>query len=228
VDAVDPQLVAALTRQLELRRGLLSQGARRVGWKLGVGEAERIGRGPVVGHLTSATQLEPGGVFESSRDGRLHADVELAAVFGSEARPGEDVIAAVSGWGAALELVDLRQAGDAPQAIVETNVFHRAFALGPAPAAAGSPPDGLTGKLWVNGEIRAGARVPDVEDRLRSVPHILASVGESLRPGDRVITGSIVQEPVQPGDVLVADLGPLGSVTLNLAFAPRRTGNQRA
>jgi 2-keto-4-pentenoate hydratase len=212
VDAVDPQLVAALTRQLELRRDVLSQGARRVGWKLGVGEAERIGRGPVVGHLTSATQLEPGGVFESSRDGRLHADVELAAVFGSEARPGEDVIAAVSGWGAALELVDLRQAGDAPQAIVETNVFHRAFALGPAPAAAG----------------RAGARVPDVEDRLRSVPHILASVGESLRPGDRVITGSIVQEPVQPGDVLVADLGPLGSVTLNLAFAPRRTGNQRA
>jgi 2-keto-4-pentenoate hydratase len=46
---------------------------------------------------------------------------------------------------------------------------------------------------------------------------VLASVGEHLRPGDRVLTGSIVQEPVAAGELVVADLGPLGSVGVRLS-----------
>jgi 2-keto-4-pentenoate hydratase len=39
-------------------------------------------------------------------------------------------------------------------------------------------------------------------------------MGERLRPGDRIITGSIVQAPPAPGDRVAADLGPLGRVEL--------------
>ena len=215
--AVDPRLVSALTEQLARRQAAFADGARRVGWKLGMGEAERIGQGPVVGHLTSATQLEPGAAFVISDDARLHADVELAALIGSDVGAGGDVAGAIGGWAVALELVDLGQGGDDPEAIVAANVFHRAFALGPTSASSGSPPGGLAGGLSVNGQLRASASVPDVGPRLAAAAGILASVGESLRRGDRVITGSIVQEPVRPGDALVADLGPIGSVTLRVA-----------
>jgi hypothetical protein len=52
-----------LTVQLEQWCATLDAGAVRVGWKLGVGDSERIGEGPALGHLTSATQLEPGSMY---------------------------------------------------------------------------------------------------------------------------------------------------------------------
>jgi hypothetical protein len=53
-------LVRALRKQLKIRDGLLQAGATRVGWKLGLGESERIAGQIAVGHLTSATCLEDG------------------------------------------------------------------------------------------------------------------------------------------------------------------------
>jgi 2-keto-4-pentenoate hydratase len=50
-------------------------------------------------------------------------------------------------------------------------------------------------------------------DRWRAT---LAAVGERLQPGDRLITGSVVQAPVRPGDRVTADLGPLGRVGLTI------------
>jgi hypothetical protein len=41
---IDPRLAAALASQLERWRATLAGGAARVGWKLGVGEGERIGQ----------------------------------------------------------------------------------------------------------------------------------------------------------------------------------------
>jgi 2-keto-4-pentenoate hydratase len=42
-------------------------------------------------------------------------------------------------------------------------------------------------------------------------------MGERLEAGDRLITGSIVQLPVQPGDKVIADLGRLGRAGLTVA-----------
>jgi hypothetical protein len=41
--------------------------------------------------------------------------------------------------------------------------------------------------------------------------------GERLRSGGRLITGSVVQVPLQPGDEVLADLGALGRVQLSMA-----------
>ncbi len=95
------------------------------------------------------------------------------------------------------------------------NVFHRAVAFGPFRETL--PPD-VDGALVVNGEVRdAGQAAVDIADRVAAIRRVLAAVDESLRPGDKIITGLIVQVPVGSGDHVVADLGALGSVRLTIA-----------
>jgi hypothetical protein len=79
-----------------------------------MGKRERVGSGPVIGSLASATCLESGSRYPSAGDRCLHADVEVALELGAE---GEIV-----GYGAALELVDL-DGPDDPESIVASNVF---------------------------------------------------------------------------------------------------------
>jgi 2-keto-4-pentenoate hydratase len=216
---VDPRLAAALTIQLEQWRATLSAGALRVGWKLGVGDSERIGEGPAVGHLTSATQLEPGSVHRDRGGARLHADAEVAIELGVDVEPNADrnaVRAAIAGYGAALELVDLGAPLGDPEEVVAANVFHRAFAFGPLDRP--WPSDGVESCLIVNGELRASAAAPpDYADLLLAVAALLDAVGEQLQAGDRMIMGSVVQVPIAAGDDVIADLGTLGRVGLTIA-----------
>jgi hypothetical protein len=93
-----------------------------------MGERERIGTGPVVGHLTSATLLRSGGVYVAGESPDLYADAEVALRLGRDADGGCDrdsAGAAITGFGAALEIVDLGSPPDDPVTIVTTNVFHR-------------------------------------------------------------------------------------------------------
>jgi 2-keto-4-pentenoate hydratase len=203
---IDPRLARALERQLAAWRAELDAGAERVGWKLGMGEAERIGRDQVVGHLTSATQLGDGDVFHGNSVD-LRADAELAVVIGSD---GE-----IDGYAAALELVDLGTT-DNPEEIVATNVFHRAFALGPFQA---SFPRGGDARLIVNGDMRDAGPIPSVADRIHAAATTLAAMGERVEPGDCMITGSVVQVRVEAGDHVVGDFGALGAVRLRIAAA---------
>jgi 2-keto-4-pentenoate hydratase len=210
--AVDPRLVSALTAQLEQRDAALARGARRVGWKLGMGDAERIGDGPVVGHLTSATLLDPGAAFGPDANAALHADTELAVRIGT-ATPGAGEVV-IDGYAVGLELVDLAGADDGPEQIVAANIFHRAFTLGPPIPSL--PADAIAGRLLVDGELRDSAPAEDVTARVQAAARILAAIGEPLRAGDWIITGSIVQVPVDPGVTVTADLGRVGSVSLTI------------
>jgi 2-keto-4-pentenoate hydratase len=98
---------------------------------------------------------------------------------------------------------------------VAANVFHRAVAF--APSWGELPADGVEARLLVNGEVRdAGRCAGDIEEKIRAAAGILAEVDESLAPGDRIITGSVVQVPVVPGDRVEADLAELGRVSLQL------------
>jgi hypothetical protein len=199
---VDPRLVAALRRQLRRRTG------ERVGWKLGIGDRERIGEEIAVGHVTSATVLEPGEAYTSKEGELLHADAEVAVEIGAEG--------SIVGYGAALELVDLRVPPDTPEDAVAANVFHRAVAF--ASTRPALPADGVVARLIVDGEVRDAARsAPDFDAKIRAAARVLAAVGERLDAGDLVITGSVVQIPVARGDEVEADLGELGSVRLRVS-----------
>jgi hypothetical protein len=60
-------------------RASLAGGAQRVGWKLGMGDRERIGAGPVIGHLTTATLLTAGATFRAAGIAAPHAHVGVVA-----------------------------------------------------------------------------------------------------------------------------------------------------
>jgi 2-keto-4-pentenoate hydratase len=210
VSDIDPLLVRALERQLERRAEVLSSGAERVGWKLGMGQRERIGDGPVIGYLTSASRLESGQAYDCEGAEALHADAELALELGEDGR--------IVAYGAALELVDLGGSDEAAE-IVAGNAFHRAVVFG----AFHRTWAGGEGRLVVDGQIRDRAQVAGGYERLVArVGELLAVVGDALEPGDLVITGSIVQVPVASGDHVAPELTALGRAEIRLAEARPR------
>jgi len=62
----------------------------------------------------------------------------------------------------------------------------------------------------------AGRSAADIAEKVAAAAEILAAVGEAFAPGDLVITGSVIQVPVVPGDRVEADLGGLGRVWLSI------------
>jgi 2-keto-4-pentenoate hydratase len=196
--AVDPRIVAAVRTQLRARDG------GRVGWKAGfgiAGVAELIGDTPVPGHLTTTTQLPPGAAFDPRGAGALHADCEVVVTVGDDE------------LGVALELVDLARQEGSMEDVVAGNVLHLAFALGPS----GPGPPGEA-RLVVNGEVRAQAAArADHGDTVVALGRILEAAGERLQAGDRIITGSVVQIPLAPGDEVVAEIDGIGHVGLTVA-----------
>jgi 2-keto-4-pentenoate hydratase len=141
-------------------------------------------------------------------------------MLGHDVRPEADwetAREAIAGFGVALELVDLGSPPDDPQSIVAANIFHRAYALGPLNHSR-SPDDAFIGQLIINGQARAKAQAcQDFAELVRSVAALLGSVGERLQAGDCVITGAVLQLPVQSGDEVIADLGVLGRVGVTIA-----------
>jgi 2-keto-4-pentenoate hydratase len=220
MEPIDPRLGAALEEQLAAWRRTLRNGAERVGWKLGVGERESIGGEIAVGHLTSATRLAPGASYVASDAAAdLHADVELAVELGRDVDPAGDpaaALAAIAGYGVALEIVDLAALPGEPETVVAANVFHRAVAFGPLlPKLAG---DEVVGQLSASGGTRAAARAAnDLVERISAAARLLGAVGEGLEAGDLVITGSIAQVRVDAGDEVNAAVPGLGEVRLSIA-----------
>jgi 2-keto-4-pentenoate hydratase len=70
----------------------------------------------------------------------------------------------------------------------------------------------------VNGEVRARAPARgDHRATAETLAAILDAAGEDLQPGDRVITGSLVQVPVAPGDHVIAEIDGLGRAEARIA-----------
>jgi 2-keto-4-pentenoate hydratase len=210
VPAIDPRLVAALAEQLRRRDLALSNGAHHVGWKLGMGQRERIAGHIAVGYLTSATLLGVANPYSVPSDQPLdlHVDGELCVELDEDLYDEADwdaVTGAVGRCWPALEFVDLAPRPGEPDAVVVDNVFHRGVTFGDTPL-----PLVLRGEVtaYVNGEVRELGQWPsDIPSRLTEAARILASVGQRLRAGDRIITGSIVQVSVQIGDRVEVDFG---------------------
>ena len=219
----DERVVSARRRQLEGWRSVLDSGATRVGWKIGLNVPEvqrRLGiEEPVIGHLTSRTTVAPGGEYSAGSAERLHAEPEVAVEVGRAVDPGADedtAREAIAGLAPAIELVDLGAARGDLEAIVAGNIFHRAVILGSSrPAFA---PEGVRATITVSGEERGAAESPeDFADVVLLTARLLGAAGERLSPGDRIIAGAITPPvPVQPGDDVSLDLGPLGTLDVRI------------
>ena len=94
-----------------------------------MGKRESIAGEIAVGYLISNTLLESGARFRPDPEADLHADAEAVVHLGREVdRVGgaAAAAAAIAGYGAALELVDLATIDGGADSIVIGNVFHRA------------------------------------------------------------------------------------------------------
>lgn len=215
---VDSRLVAALREQLHTRDTALRDGAGQIGWKLGLGDRERVGNDIVTGYLTTDTVVPAGERWVANEgDTHLYADAELCVELGADVIETADthaVRAAIARCWPALEIVDLGPRVGEPESIVVGNVFHRAVAFGDTPVSLASRD---VVEVHVNGKLRERTPWPtDLPERISSAAVVLAGVGERMRGGERIITGSIIQVPVVIGDVVRADFGHLASVDVSV------------
>lgn len=191
----DPRVVEGTRRQLSERDRMLAEGARRLGWKLGLGapparEKWEI-KGPAAGFITDATLLDSGATLSLAGWEKPVLEAEVAvrvAVDSGGARVGA--------LGLAIELADLGSgAGDLAD-VLAGDIFHRRTVLG----AFDGDPSTAVGTVTVR---RDGATLDTAADPTALVggtpaamtaylERYLAGLGEELRDGDVIITGSTV------------------------------------
>jgi 2-oxo-3-hexenedioate decarboxylase len=220
-----PRVVSGLRAALEDWRTQLDRGAKRIGWKIGLNIPEvqkQLGIDePVIGYLTSATLVEPGGTYAAGDAVRLMAEPEVALEIGRDVAADVDIDAAreaVAALAPALELVDTgRPPEGGVEAIVAENVFHRAVVLGASRPA--FPVEGSRAELRVNDEERESAEaVHDFADVVELTARLLSEAGEELLQGDRIIAGSLTpQVQVAPGYVVAVEVTGVGSVEARVA-----------
>lgn len=172
-----------------------AEGARRLGWKLGLGAPaarERWGiSGPVAGFITDATLLDSGAT-ESLAGWEapvLEAEVAVRVAVASGG-------VRVGALGLAVELADLGSGTDDLADVLAGDIFHRRTVLGVLAADPSTPVRTVTVE-------RDDERVSVAEDPTALVGgtaaamtaylgRYLAGLGEELRDGDVIITGSTV------------------------------------
>lgn len=217
----DPRVVEGTRRQLAERDRMLAGGARRLGWKLGLGAPparERWGiKGAVAGFITDATLLDPGATQPLAGWAKPVLEAEVAVRVALDAAGP-----AVGALGVAIELADLGSGADDLAAVLAGDIFHRRTVLGALDADPAAP----VGTVTVT---RDGARVEAAEDPTALtggtaaalsayLGRYLAGLGEELRDGDVIITGSTVPLiDCSAGGHFVVTAPGLGTVDVTLA-----------
>jgi 2-keto-4-pentenoate hydratase len=214
----DPRIERGLLAQLTERRRRVDAGERPLGWKLGFGtEGAMQGLGtsaPLVGYLMESGRVESGGEVDVSGWGNPRLEPEVAVHVGPALE--------VAGMGVAIELVDPDPAEKDPEAILAGNIFQRHVVVGPV-VEGFSGARGVRARVTRNGDEVAVADdatelTGDPVELVRHVARTLAAAGEALEEGDVVICGSVVPAlEVAPGDEVVVELDPLGTVSVRFA-----------
>jgi 2-keto-4-pentenoate hydratase len=199
--------------QLALRAERLAAGDTALGWKVGFGTPEafeKLGTGaPLVGFLLRSALAPSGAAYPLDGFGRPALEPEVAVRVGHGG--------AVSALGPAFEIADVDPDAGLEE-ILAGDIFQRGVVLGPMVERGAL--DGAAGRVVVNGE---ETRVADPEalpgaipDLVGHVAALLPAFGEELRPGDVVITGSIVPPlAVRAGDRVEYELAGVGSVSIS-------------
>ena len=196
--------MGGMKAQLDLRRRALAAGDRPLGWKVGFGAPaamKSLGiEAPLIGYMTEASRVPPGGTVSLAGWAKPVAEPEVAVYLGRDLPGGADAgraAAAIAALGPAIELADLDKPPQDVTAILAGNIYHRRVILGPGDAGrAGGDCSGLCGRVFRRGhEI---ATVDAVETNtgnlvaiVAHVANLLAAVGERLRADEIIICGSI-------------------------------------
>ncbi len=223
-----------MTAQLKLRQDRLDAGEKPLGWKVGFGAPgamERLGiDAPLIGFLTDGALLRSDVTLSFAGWTKPAAEPEIAVYMGKdvmEASDRETTRAAIASVGPAIELADVNFPPGDVEAILARNIYNRHVVLGrPDASRAGGVLDGLVGHLYRNGREAAATTDPqaltgDLVDIVRHVANLLAALGERLRAGEVIITGSIVPPLwIESDEEIRFTLDPIDTILINLTPAP--------
>ncbi len=205
------------------------RGARRVGVKMGLtskAKMEQVGVDDVIwGRLTDQMQAKDGGSFERARF--IHPRVEpeiafiMAAPLSGEVSP-EEAIAAVDSVAPALEIIDSRyqdfrfNLGD----VIADNASSAGFVIG-TPCPADRPLSDLNMSMFIGDRMTetgsSNAILGHPVNALVAASRMVATAGETLRPGDIVLAGAATAAvPVQAGQSVRLEVEGLGTASLSM------------
>lgn len=213
------RVVRGLRAQFEALAGRRAAGAELIGWKVGLNAPavqQHLGISrPVLGHLTTASLIEPGSTHAVAGGVQVGVEPEVAIHLGQGG--------AIESLGPAIEVVDIDPSIAELEQILAGNVFHRGVVLGPAVEGFDAAELAtITATVEKNGSVAERAPFADAgeapADVVRLIAERLALVGQELREGQVIIGGSLTPIVfVEPGDSVAVDLGPLGALALSLA-----------
>jgi 2-keto-4-pentenoate hydratase len=215
-----------MAAQLEERRRRLGSGEEHLGWKVGFGTPkvmEQLGTAAaLVGYLMRDALVESGSTVPLDGWGKPVLEPEIAVHLRGDVDGGADrdaVRAAVAGFGAAIELVDLDPPPGDVEAMLAGDLYQRAVLLGPVHDASSD----VRVVVRRNGEVEGSTDDPSAAtgDPLDVVAHVaatLSAAGERLSGGSVIITGSVIPAlEVRPGDEVSVELEPLGRLSVRFA-----------
>jgi len=202
---------------------------RLVGHKIGCTTPvmqEYLGiRNPCAGGVFDTTIRRLSGQFTIPSELRVGVECEIAVTLGRDLLPSErpvderTVVEAVESCAAAIEVVEDRYV-DYPSlnaaSLIADDFFGAGCVLG-EPQAGFQPQDLGTVKatMWINGEaVGSGLGTDVLGDPMKALAWLannLIGRGQTLRKGDFVLLGSLVQTTwVKPGDEVLIRNQPLG------------------
>jgi len=149
-------------------------------------------------------------------DRRTDHEVELAVIIGKKARAvsRENAMAHVFGYSIGLDMTV--RGPEFPGFRKSADTF---AVLGPWITTADeiADPNALDMSIRVNGELRQEANTRDLIFNVQRLIEY-ASAMYTLHPGDVIMTGTPAGVgPVQPGDVMLAQIEGIGTMTVNIA-----------
>ncbi|WP_137046187.1 2-keto-4-pentenoate hydratase [Pseudolabrys sp. FHR47] len=224
-----PLIRKGMPPQLAKRRARIAAGEKPLGWKVGLGAPammEKLGlQAPIVGYLMRNALIAPGGTLSIKGYVRPVAEAEIAVRMAATPKPGasaDEVRAAIKEIMPAIEIADMDvlPTPDNLDVILEGDVFQRHVVVGDTARAGGSI-EGLTSKVTRRGALINTTTDPEVltgkvVDIVAHVAATLAAFGETLLPGDVIITGSITPPQMLENDDM--DFGhtldPIGAVSI--------------
>lgn len=201
----DSRVLRGMEAQLRLRQDRLAAGEKPIGWKVGFGSPTSLKNlgldAPLVGFLTDKVLLPPGSAVSLAGWTKPAVEPEVAVYLENDL-PGitdiEKARDAIAALGPAIEIADVNFPPQDVEAILAGNIYNRFVLLGKSDISrAGCILDGLVGKVDRTGQETVvveelQALTGNFVDIVQHVANLLSSVGEMLRAGEVIITGSIL------------------------------------
>jgi 2-keto-4-pentenoate hydratase len=228
----DPRIANGMRAQMALRQKLLDEGARQIGWKVGLGAPAMLAKcgltAPVVGFLLDRAELASGATMSLAGWRKPAAEAEIAAYIGRDLPAGanrDDVRRAIVALGPAIELADVDGPMDDIQATLAGDIFQRHVILGPRDSLrSGARLDGLKGRVTRSGQdvpvpADLETNIGEVVNIVRHVADVAAAVGGGLRAGQFIICGSLTPPMfLEPGERGVDfELAPIGAISVRFS-----------